>query len=501
MPWICTAAGNAYVGWYDRRAAADAGAASNDLTDFFLGAATTRNGRLEPDAEVNLTSAPDPQCASGWPLPPPRDVADAEGCSVQPQLAGACMSTPVTGSFTRCDFSSGPPCPPGESCNTGGGPVKYGDYNGIACGPDRVLVTWASATLPAGFTGTAPPGISVFADVRKVNGSLTIGVTSVPANDPGRFDVLADGTTVLSSVANATAGPLTLSVTASHRVSVFAHPGTSAADYSTFIEGDCDAVGTVHFSALHPATCRITNLNLGYQRCVNSCGTAAGACMAHTHSAWERRECGFEKRQCTGGCWSRPASLTVAKRVLPAVDPGRFDLMIDGVVRRANVGSATLAVTLAPGVHTVAESAAAGTTLGDYTTVIGGDCGPTGEVTLSGGQRKSCEIVDTRRPGTDNAQLTVRKVLIPATSGRRFNLLVNGTPRATNVGNGGTTGALVLPQGTYIVSESGGGTNPGNYIRTFSGDCNATGTVILPAGSNKTCTITNSRDPHCRDCQ
>jgi hypothetical protein len=482
MPWICSAAGNAYVGWYDRRAAAAAGAASNDLTDFFLGSATIRNGGLEPDGELNLTGAPDPQCASGWPFSP-ADEADAEGCTVQPQLAGGCVNGAGGGSLTPCDFSSGP-CPAGESCSTGGGLPKYGDYNGIACGRDRVLATWASATPPAGFTGTAPAGISVFADVRRVNGSLTNVVTSVPPNDPGRFDILADGTTVLSSVANATAAPLTLDVTAPHRVSVSARPGTSAADYSTFIEGDCDANGTVHFSALRPATCRITNLNRGYQQCINGCNNFRGR----------------DRRECVQGCLHRPGTLRVVRRVLPAVDPGRFDVLIDGVVRRANAGSTTLAVSLTAGLHSVAESPAAGTSLGDYTTVIGGDCSPTGEVTLGVGQRRACEIVDTRRPGTDNAQLTIRKVLVPATDARRFTLLVNGTPRATNVGNGGTTGPLVLPQGTYVVSESGGGP-AGSLIRTFSGDCNSTGTVVLPAGSNKTCTITNSREPHCRDCR
>lgn len=41
--------------------------------------------------------------------------------------------------------------------------------------------------------------------------------------------------------------------------------------------------------------------------------------------------------------------------------------------------------------------------------------------------------------------------------------------------------------GTYIVSE----TVNSNYIQTFSGDCNASGQVILLASSSKLCTITN----------
>jgi hypothetical protein len=162
MPWICTAAGNAYVGWYDRRAAAVPGA-SDDMTDFFLGGATMRGGKLEPDEESNLTGNPDAQCASGWPVPP-WETLDAESCTKQPQLAGRCQNGTGGGSNTPCDYS-GPTCPAGESCVTGNGKPKYGDYNGIACGPDRVLATWASATAPVGFTGSPPTGIKVFADV------------------------------------------------------------------------------------------------------------------------------------------------------------------------------------------------------------------------------------------------------------------------------------------------------------------------------------------------
>jgi hypothetical protein len=77
MPWICTAAGNAYVGWYDRRKAAFPAAKSNDLTDYFLGSATIRNGQLLPDGEYSLTYTADPQCASGWPVPP-RSAQDSE---------------------------------------------------------------------------------------------------------------------------------------------------------------------------------------------------------------------------------------------------------------------------------------------------------------------------------------------------------------------------------------------------------------------------------------
>lgn len=55
----------------------------------------------------------------------------AENCSVQPQDAGTCGVTTTT----RCDFGGGDgtQCPAGETCQTGNGAVKYGDYNGNDC--------------------------------------------------------------------------------------------------------------------------------------------------------------------------------------------------------------------------------------------------------------------------------------------------------------------------------------------------------------------------------
>jgi hypothetical protein len=199
--------------------------------------------------------------------------------------------------------------------------------------------------------------------------------------------------------------------------------------------------------------------------------------------------------ECTDDC-SR-VSLTVSKVTVPSVDPGRFNLTIDGVVHKAGAGngSSTPEVTLAPGAHSVGESAAAGTSLGDYTATFGGDCSPTGQVSLQVGERKTCEITNTRKPGpAADAFLTVTKVLIPATDPGRFNLRIDGVARATNVGNGGSTGSVVVLQGTHVVDEVGNGTNLSPYIRTFSGDCNASGSVALAAGDHKTCTITNRKN-------
>ena len=163
MPWSCSTRGNAYVGWFDRRAALAAGA-TNDLTDYFLGQAAPSTSALTSGFVRNVSNNPDPQCASGWPCAP-RSQQDSDSCSVQPQLAGVCGLPAGGGSGARCDFSVGG-CAPGEICFAGGGCPKYGDYNGIACAGDYAIAAWSSATPPAGVT--APAGLAVFASAQYV---------------------------------------------------------------------------------------------------------------------------------------------------------------------------------------------------------------------------------------------------------------------------------------------------------------------------------------------
>jgi len=159
MPWSCSAKGSVFVGWYDRQAALGGPVPpirTNDLTDYFLGSPLFAQ-------TVNLSGQPDPQCASGWLRLATREQEGAESCTVQPQLAGRCLNGSGKGSGSLCDFSDNV-CPgPGESCRTGAGVPKYGDYNGIACAENSVITAWTSATAP---TGLPPvPGLSIFSRV------------------------------------------------------------------------------------------------------------------------------------------------------------------------------------------------------------------------------------------------------------------------------------------------------------------------------------------------
>lgn len=92
--------------------------------------------------------------------------------------------------------------------------------------------------------------------------------------------------------------------------------------------------------------------------------------------------------------------------------------------------------------------------------------------------------------------LTIRKILIPSNNPGRFNLKLDTVVKASSVGNGGNTGAITTTVGTHLVSESASApTSMANYTQTFSGACDFFGSVTLVAGDNKTCIITNKRNP------
>ena len=210
MPWICPLGGVARVAWYDRRAAVAAGAATDDLTDYYCGSASPSGGGLAAGTEIKVTDSPDPECAAGqvpgsaasWPNFV-RSKNDSETCSVQPQLAGhCCTGSPCTGSQQACDFSS-TVCPSGETCNGGGGVPKYGDYNGNACGAGRVFIAWASAVPPTGITASG--NIDVFVTSKLADGAPDLSITKTDSPDPVVAGTTLTYTITVTNSATATA--------------------------------------------------------------------------------------------------------------------------------------------------------------------------------------------------------------------------------------------------------------------------------------------------------
>lgn len=166
MPWVCSVGGAAYVTWYDRRFGI--AGISDDFTDFYGGSVRLdAGGTLVAGPEFRISGVSDANCGSGWPCAP-RATGDSESCPVQPQLAGVCRdnNAATADSNQRCDFSTGPACPAGETCQTGGGCPKYGDYNGNACAGGRLFMAWASVAAPPGVP--AGGSIDTFTDNRVV---------------------------------------------------------------------------------------------------------------------------------------------------------------------------------------------------------------------------------------------------------------------------------------------------------------------------------------------
>jgi len=90
--------------------------------------------------------------------------------------------------------------------------------------------------------------------------------------------------------------------------------------------------------------------------------------------------------------------------------------------------------------------------------------------------------------------LTVNKILVPSGDTGKFNLRIDSTDYATDVSNGGTTGAVIVSIGSHTVSEiAGTNTILSDYVVTINGNCGSDGTITLAAGQEKTCTITNTK--------
>ncbi len=100
---------------------------------------------------------------------------------------------------------------------------------------------------------------------------------------------------------------------------------------------------------------------------------------------------------------------------------------------------------------------------------------------------------------TEGATITVTKKLVPSYDPGRFNLLVDGTTYAHNVGDNGTTGQVTVAPGTHVVSETAGtNANLGNYVPRITCSDGSAGygtslSVSTTAGENLACTITNTR--------
>jgi hypothetical protein len=158
--------------------------------------------------------------------------------------------------------------------------------------------------------------------------------------------------------------------------------------------------------------------------------------------------------------------LTVVKKLDPATDTGKFNLLIDNVVKASNVGNngTTGAQQVSLGSHTVSETAGTGTTLSNYVSKIncgGADVSGTSTTVsfASGDSDKTCTITNTKK-----GQVTVKKTtdgVVNPTKSIDFRLTGPGLPSGgvtLNV-NGDQDGVLdfgyaLTPGSQYTICEN-----------------------------------------------
>lgn len=151
-------------------------------------------------------------------------------------------------------------------------------------------------------------------------------------------------------------------------------------------------------------------------------------------------------------------------------DPASFSGSEDGVDVTLDAGSS----------YSVAE--VSGPT--GYTVSYSADC----LGTIAAGETKTCTVTNNDNPPTTGG-LTVIKEVVNDNGGTKlvvdFPLSVtDGDSNATSVTSGASN---QFAAGTYIVSE----VSDSSYVATFSGDCDANGSVTIENGVSKTCTIKN----------
>lgn len=221
------------------------------------------------------------------------------------------------------------------------------------------------------------------------------------------------------------------------------------------------------------------------------------------------------------GRTSATGTLKVTKVIVPAADPGKFNLEItpSGGTLLANLlngGNGAIAgpVTVAAGNYVVSESAgsASPTSLADYTRVITGDCAANGAVTVTPNSTKQCTITNTRRAAAGNATLTIVKIAQPHST-QPFHFVTQGAGLSPfNLDDDGNSSNALSNTKTftnlatgipYTVTEDAlpGWTTPSiqcipaiiGASTTFTDQLNRTFTVNLAPGANMTCTVTNVR--------
>jgi hypothetical protein len=212
----------------------------------------------------------------------------------------------------------------------------------------------------------------MFTNTRSAPASISLRKMLFPAFDLGRFDLLVGDTVVKAAAGNDDFGD-TLVGPGAYTIKevAAAGTGTTLAAYTSSI--DCMLNGGPGPHGLGPS-------------------------LQVTVAATDFLDCTIHN--------VRNGRITVKKRLVPSTDPGRFDLKVGEAVVKAAAGDGGAgSLYVAPGMHTIAETAAPGTSLSNYDSSIActlnGGPGPSGagtsiQASVGSYDQLTCTITNRR---------------------------------------------------------------------------------------------------------
>ncbi|HXF97673.1 MAG TPA: hypothetical protein VNJ46_03555 [Gaiellaceae bacterium] len=331
-------------------------------------------------------------------------------------------------------------------------------FDSLSCstsGPGTsASISGATASITLGFLGHVE---CTYVNKRKPQ--VRVVKALEPSSDPGRFDLQINGVTHADDVGDG------------------GSTGFKEVDPGTVSVGELAGAGTDLASYVSSVACD------------SGKGSASGTSHSFAVGFGDQVTCTITNR--------RKPEVKVVKAVEPATDPGRFDLLVNGEVKREDAanGQDTGFVQVAAGAVTVGEAAGSGTSLSDYVSKVACDSGKgstdpgtSHAFSVDYGDRVTCTITNTRK-----ARLTVIKHVVNDNGGTKsasdFAISVSGSaPSPASFQGAESPGTQVaIGPGSYSVTET---VDP-DYDVTYSAGCSGT----IAAGGSATCTITNDDRP------
>ena len=208
-------------------------------------------------------------------------------------------------------------------------------------------------------------------------GTIVVTKNLNPNSDPGKFNLQIDGSSPNAGSQNVGHGGTTGAVTVntgSHSVGETEGTGTSLSNYTSSIS------------------------------CSNGTSGAGTSLSGVVVTYGQQVTCTITNTRNTG-------TIEVIKKLVPTVDPGRFNLQVDGTTKKTDAGDGgtTGAVTVNTGPsHSVGETAGTGTTLSHFNSSIActrngspansGNGTSLGGITVNKNDVVVCTITNTRAP-------------------------------------------------------------------------------------------------------